>query len=68
MELAAFRNPGRFWRGNLHTHSSRSDGSLAAAEVCARYAEAGYDFLCLSDHFVGRYDYPITDTTGSRTN
>ncbi|MEM7239226.1 MAG: CehA/McbA family metallohydrolase [Pseudomonadota bacterium] len=68
MELAAFRNPGRFWRGNLHTHSSRSDGSLASGEVCARYAEAGYDFLCLSDHFVGRYDYPITDTTGSRTN
>jgi len=30
----------------------------AAGEVCRRYAEAGYDFLCLSDHFVGVYGYP----------
>ena len=68
MQHIAFSNPGSFWRGNLHTHCDRSDGALPAEEVCRRYADAGYDFLCLSDHFVGRYDYPITDTTGYRTN
>ncbi|MEM8842908.1 MAG: CehA/McbA family metallohydrolase, partial [Pseudomonadota bacterium] len=68
MQPTVFSTPGRFWRGNLHTHCDRSDGVLAAGEVCRRYAEAGYDFLCMSDHFVGRYDYPITDTTGFRTN
>ena len=57
-----FQLPGRFWRGNLHTHSTRSDGVLAPAEVCQRYKSQGYDFIALTDHFVGRYDYPITPT------
>ncbi|MEM8791977.1 MAG: CehA/McbA family metallohydrolase [Pseudomonadota bacterium] len=68
MQHIAFSNPGTFWRGNLHTHCDRSDGALTAEDVCRRYADAGYDFLCLSDHFVGRYGYPITDTAGYRTN
>jgi hypothetical protein len=68
MRHPAFARPGQFFRGNLHTHSTVSDGALAPGEVCRRYAEAGYDFLCLSDHFVGVYGYPVTDTTGHRTN
>lgn len=63
----AFSAPGRFWRGNLHTHSTRSDGVRDPAEVCRRYREEGYDFIALTDHFVGRYGYPITDTRGART-
>ena len=63
-----FNAPGRFWRGNLHTHSNRSDGVLDPAEVCRRYAEEGYDFIALTDHFVGRYGYPITDTAPMRNN
>lgn len=31
-------------------------------EVCARYQEIGHDFLCLSDHFLADYEFPITDT------
>lgn len=58
----AFTAPGRFWRGNLHTHSDRSDGCLTPEEVCRRYRAEGYDFLALTDHFVGLYDYPIVDT------
>jgi hypothetical protein len=57
----AFTAPGRFFRGNLHTHTDRSDGVLSAAEVCRRYRAEGYDFLALTDHFVGCYGYPITD-------
>ncbi|MGF1551633.1 MAG: CehA/McbA family metallohydrolase [Paracoccaceae bacterium] len=68
MQQTAFARPGRFWRGNLHTHSTRSDGALPPEEVCRRYEAAGYDFLCLSDHLVGLYDYPITDTRPFRTN
>lgn len=63
----AFSAPGQFWRGNLHCHSTRSDGVLDPEEVCHRYREEGYDFLCLSDHFTGQFDYPITDTSGFRT-
>lgn len=64
----AFSAPGRFWRGNLHTHSTNSDGVLPPEEVCRRYRAEGYDFLALTDHFVGLWGYPITDTTGYRTN
>ena len=60
--------PGRFWRGNLHTHSTLSDGVLAPEEVCRRYRDEGYDFLALTDHFVGHFGYPIADTLPFRTN
>lgn len=64
--LSAFTSPGRFWRGNLHTHSTRSDGVVDPAEVCRRYKAEGYDFLALTDHFVGIYGFPIVDTTPYR--
>jgi hypothetical protein len=68
MGTAAFAAPGRFWRGNIHTHSDRSDGRLPPEEVCRRYREAGYDFLCLSDHYLPDYGFPIVDTRPFRTN
>jgi len=67
MSLDAFAAPGAFYKGNLHTHSTRSDGKLPPEDVCRRYAERGYDFLCLSDHFMGVYNFPITDTRPYRT-
>ena len=68
MHLNAFHAPGRFFKGNLHTHSTYSDGGLSPGEVCRRYREQGYDFLCVSDHFRAVYGFPITDTRGFRTN
>jgi hypothetical protein len=62
----AFTAKGRFWRGNLHTHSTRSDGVLSPEEVCRRYKAEGYDFMALTDHFVGAYGYPIVDTVPMR--
>lgn len=64
---SAFTAAGRFWRGNLHTHSTRSDGVLSPEEVCRRYRDEGYDFLALTDHFIGSYGYPIVDTVPFRT-
>jgi len=68
MTLDLFSAPGRFWRGNLHTHSDVSDGALAPEEVCRRYKAEGYDFIALTDHFVGPYGYPIVDTRPFRDN
>jgi hypothetical protein len=68
MRIPPFSTPGRFWRGNLHTHSTRSDGALLPEQVVEAYKRAGYDFLALSDHFLGRYDWPITDTRAFRSN
>ncbi len=63
-----FARPGRFWRGNLHCHSTRSDGAVEPAEVCRRYRDEGYDFVALTDHFLPRYGHPVVDTRGFRTN
>jgi hypothetical protein len=63
---SAFTAAGRFWRGNLHTHSTRSDGVLDPVEVCRRYRAEGYDFMALTDHFIGVYGYPVVDTVPMR--
>lgn len=63
----AFAAPGRFWKGNIHTHSTLSDGVRTPDAVCATYREAGYDFLALTDHFLARYGFPVADTRGFRT-
>lgn len=61
-------SPGRFYRGNLHTHSTRSDGGMTPEAVCAAYRQQGYDFLAITDHYVGALNYAITDTTAFRTD
>ncbi len=53
---------GRFYRGNLHCHSTRSDGLLEPEAVVNAYRDAGYDFVCLSDHFEEEYGWRVTDT------
>ncbi|GLW58256.1 CehA/McbA family metallohydrolase [Kitasatospora phosalacinea] len=62
-----FARPGRFWRGNLHTHTDRSDGALSPEETARRYRNAGYDFLAVTDHFRPAHGYPVTDTRPLRT-
>lgn len=58
----AFSRPGRFWRGNLHTHSTLSDGHRSPEDVCRFYQTSGYDFISLTEHFLERYDWQIADT------
>ena len=66
--IAPFSAPGRFWRGNLHTHSNLSDGALEPRAVVDAYKHAGYDFMQLSEHFIGNFDFPIADTRSFRSN
>ncbi|MBQ8159602.1 MAG: CehA/McbA family metallohydrolase [Clostridia bacterium] len=40
----------RTYRGNLHMHTTRSDGHLTPGEAMARYREMGYDFVAITDH------------------
>jgi hypothetical protein len=60
--------PGRFFRGNLHTHSTLSDAIRSPEDVCTLYREGGYDFISLTDHFLPKYGFPIADTRDFRTN
>lgn len=67
MHNLPFDRPGRFWRGNLHTHSDRSDGALPPEEISHLYRQAGYDFVAITDHFRTEYGFPLTDTRALRT-
>lgn len=46
----AFASAGQWFKGNLHTHSNQSDGEPSPQEIADQYAEAGYDFLSITDH------------------
>lgn len=40
-----------FWfKGNMHMHTTRSDGALSPEEAVRLYREAGYDFIAITDH------------------
>ncbi len=42
--------PHNWLKGNLHTHTTVSDGKAAPADVIAMYRDDNYDFLALTDH------------------
>lgn len=65
--MSAFDAPGRFWRGNLHTHTTMSDGALSPSDTVAAYRDAGYDFVAITDHFRAKFGFPLTDTREFRT-
>jgi hypothetical protein len=39
-----------WFRGNLHTHTTNSDGDSPPEDVVAWYRDAAYDFLVITDH------------------
>lgn len=43
---------GKWYKGNLHTHTTNSDGRLTPQEAAEAYKAHGYDFLSLTDHWV----------------
>ena len=45
-----YDSDGSWYKGNLHTHTTFSDGKLSLPEVIATYQRLGYDFLAISDH------------------
>ncbi len=48
--LSPYTRKGRWYKGNVHCHSNRSDGELPPDQVVAYYRERGYDFLSITDH------------------
>ena len=57
---------GQWLRGNLHTHTTASDGERIMSEVIDDYAGRGYDFLMISDHdmLTGPGEYDAHDSKG----
>jgi len=52
---------GKWFKGNLHLHTSRSDGNLNSVEASAYYAERGYDFIAVTDHRVPFIGAEVSD-------
>ncbi|MGN0324436.1 MAG: PHP domain-containing protein [Oliverpabstia sp.] len=48
--MNGFSKVGSWYKGNLHCHTTDSDGCLSPAEVVELYRKNGYDFLAISDH------------------
>lgn len=49
-EYCGFKNCGSWYKGNMHSHTTISDGMLTPEQAAKLYRENGYNFLCLSEH------------------
>jgi hypothetical protein len=57
-----FKEKGRWFKGNVHTHSTCSDGTKTPKQLVELYSIAGYDFLSITDHSI------VTDIEGLGDN
>lgn len=51
----------KYYKGNTHAHTTRSDGLKAPEETMRLFKDAGYDFLVISDHW---QNMPVQDFEG----
>lgn len=60
MKKSVFPKDGIWLKGNLHSHSTVSDGYFEPLELAKLYAAHGYDFLSMTDHnvFVTHHELP----------
>ncbi len=63
----AFTTPGRFWKGNIHTHSDASDGVRTPDAVCAALSGGGLRLPRAHRPLHGEVRLPIVDTRPFRT-
>lgn len=72
-----FQAPGQFYKGNIHGHSTHSDGKFTPEQVVEAYMAKGYDFISLTDHLMPEAFYTarranwtpaVTDTTSLRSS
>ena len=50
MKKTTFLSTGNFYKGNIHCHTTRSDGKLTTDEIVEAYRSHGYDFLAITEH------------------
>lgn len=62
LRQAAFQKEGTFLKGNLHCHTTLSDGQSTPYATKLHYKNAGYDFLAITDH--RRYYLPEKNDDG----
>jgi hypothetical protein len=50
LNVKGFSEEGNWYKGNLHSHTTNSDGNYTPQEAVLKFKEQGYSFLCMSDH------------------
>ena len=50
LKQSYFPESGVWLKGNLHSHTTVSDGCYSPEELARLYADKGYDFLSMTDH------------------
>ena len=50
MKKTGLHTEGNWYKGNLHTHSTNSDGRKTPEEIVRIYREHGYQFLAFTEH------------------
>ena len=48
--MRILENRGDWYKGNMHMHTTVSDGELEPVEAIDVYRDAGYDFIAITDH------------------
>ena len=48
--VSMFETPGQWLKGNIHTHTTQSDGAIGPAENIRWHEEHGYDVVSITDH------------------
>ena len=61
MKKTTFLENGQFYKGNIHCHTTCSDGKLSPDAIVKAYQDKGYDFLAITDHNVFSH-YTCYDT------
>ena len=56
-----FENEGKWFKGNLHMHTTNSDGRLDPDSARAEYGSRGFDFIALTDHWHLSENIPSKD-------
>ena len=52
MKHSFFSGDGNWYKGNLHAHTTESDGMQTPEERVKAYRSKGYSFLAITDHNV----------------
>ena len=52
MKIELIPEEGRFYKVNMHCHTTISDGVMTPEEVKEKYRSLGYDAVCFTDHEV----------------
>ena len=50
LNTQGFSDKGNWYKGNLHSHTTNSDGKWTPEEAIKNFKSKGYSFLCLSEH------------------